>query len=288
VVEMVRRPLVAGSFYESNKAGLIASLEGCFVSKLGPGKLPQVRAEREGKLLGLVSPHAGHVYSGMGAAHAFYRLAQDGIPDVIVFLGPNHRGIGAPVAVSPHEYWQTPLGDLEVDRHTADAIIEHSLHASEDAAAHSMEHSIEVQLPFVQFISGSSSKIVPISIAHLNAEDAMALVHDLGPAIARAVEGKAAVIVASTDFSHYETAEDAREHDNIAIDRILALDGEGLINDVYREDISMCGVIGTAVMLSACSQLGATTAELLAYYSSGDVTGDRSEVVGYGALAVTV
>lgn len=285
---MVRRAVVAGSFYEGNKTGLLASLEACFVSKLGPGKLPQIRQEREGRLLGLVSPHAGYMYSGMGAAHAYYRLAQDGIPDVVVLMGPNHRGIGAPVAVSPHDSWQTPLGELEVNRRVADAIIEQSLHASADATAHSMEHSIEVQLPFVQFISGSASKIVPISIAHLSPGDAQSLVEDLGPAIARAVRGKSAVIIASTDFTHYETADTARKQDTTAIDRIIDLDSEGLVKDVYRNDITMCGVIGTAVMLRACSELGATRAELLSYYSSGDVTGDRNQVVGYGALAVTV
>ncbi len=285
---MVRRAVVAGSFYEDSKSGLIASIEGCFMHELGPGILPQIKAERRGDLLGLVSPHAGFMYSGMGAAHAYFRLAQDGIPDVIVLLGPNHRGIGAPVAVSPHDTWQTPLGDLEVDKQVADAIIEQSLHASADATAHSMEHSIEVQLPFIQFISGSSSKIVPICIAHLALRDAQELAEDLGIAIARAIGGKSAVIVASTDFTHYESADSARKKDKTPIERIIDLDSEGLVADVYKEDISMCGVVGAAVMVSACSHLGATKAELLKYYSSGDLTGDKKQVVGYGAMAVSV
>lgn len=283
---MPRPPAVAGQFYDGTKSGLTEEIERCFLAELGPGKLPQTNPNRVGSVLGLVAPHAGYYYSGSAAAFAYAALADDGIPDIAVLLGPNHYGRGAAVAVSPADVWMTPLGDLQTDEETAEAIISTSSYASADEIPHAREHSIEAQLPFLQYIGGNLTEIIPISIAHLTQPDAQALVDDLGNAVAEALSEKAAVVIASTDFTHYETKTAAEAADALALDRILALNPKGLIEVVYDRNITMCGAIGVAVMLQACKQLGARSAEQLTYYTSGDVSGDTSQVVGYGSVCI--
>ncbi|MHB9035048.1 MAG: AmmeMemoRadiSam system protein B [Armatimonadota bacterium] len=295
---MARRPAVAGMFYEGTRDELEQSIEECFLGRLGPGTLPDVRKRRLGHVLGLVSPHAGYMYSGPAAAYAFLELANDGLPDVVVLLGPNHHGIGAAVAVNTENEWSTPLGSVRVDIDTAQEIVRCSEFAQADSAAHSREHSIEVQLPFLQYLrecegtpssphsQGGHFGIVPIAIAHLNEAEALMLVKDLGSAIARSLEGTSAIMIASTDFTHYESQNSARTKDALAMEHIINLDPEGLISTVYRRSITMCGVVGAAVMLEACKAMGATSARQLTYHTSGNITGDMDQVVGYGALSV--
>lgn len=283
---MVRRPAVAGTFYEGTREGLREAVEACFLGRLGPGSLPLVGQGNLRSIVGLVSPHAGYIYSGAAAAHAYRALACDGIPDVAIILGPNHHGLGAPVGVSSDDEWLTPLGSISVDTELANAIVAGCRFAQPDELSHSREHSIEVQLPFLQFVGGDHIKIVPISIAHLSEEDALLLAEELGDAVASALADRSAVVIASTDFSHYESKASAQSKDMAAMERILDLDGPGLIRTVNQRSVTMCGAIGTAAMLEACRILGATTARKLAYYTSGDVTGDTMQVVGYGALSV--
>ena len=283
---MARRPAVAGMFYEAEQDVLLRSIQQCFLSKLGPGRLPQVRQERLGQLVGLVSPHAGYVYSGAAAAWAYAALAADGVPDVAVILGPNHRGYGADVAVSVESEWLTPLGTAKADVEVAEEIVRRSKYAEEDDLAHTHEHSIEVQIPFLQYVTGNRTRIVGICLAHPPKQDALALAADLGQAIAGALEGRNAVVIASTDLTHYESKASAQAKDESALEQILKLDGRGLIDVVYEQEITMCGVMGTAVMIEACKKMGADTARQLAYYTSGDVTGDISQVVGYAALSI--
>lgn len=290
-IEMVRPAVVAGQFYSGTREGLIREIEACFASRLGPG--PCIRAVDRGRpeptgsrIVGLVCPHAGYVYSGAAAAWAYGALAANAIPEVAIILGPNHYGLGAAAALSPDEEWATPLGTVKVDTETAQAILKLSEYCQRDVLAHAREHSIEVQLPFIQYIAGDAVRIVPISISHLSEDDALALVEDLGKAISEAVHGKDAVVVASSDFTHYESKSSAATKDALAIERILALDARGLIDTVYSRNITMCGVIGTAVMIESCVRLGAKSARKLTYYTSGDVTGDIDQVVGYAALSV--
>jgi len=283
---MTRKPAVAGTFYDADKNDLINSVEQSFLGKLGPGRLPVVKESRQGNVLGLVCPHAGYVYSGSAAAYAYDVLASDGLPDTIVLLGPNHYGTGASVALSMETQWQTPLGTIYVDTDTASAILQRSEFVQQDDIPHIKEHSLEVQLPFIQYIGGDRIKIVPIAIAHLDLDDSLKLCSDLGSAIAEALDGKSAVIIASTDFTHYESKERATNIDAEAMEKIINLDPVGLLHLVHEESISMCGAIGTAVMIEACKALGAKHARKLTYYTSGDVTGDVGEVVGYGALSV--
>lgn len=283
---MTRRPAVAGMFYEADRGGLVRSIEECFVGKFGPGRLPKVAEHRSGRVVGLVCPHAGYVYSGGAAAHAYNALAEDGLPDIAVIIGPNHHALGAAVAISPDAEWTTPLGTLSVDAEVVEAILRLSTFAKKDDRAHLKEHSLEVQAPFLQYIGGSGIKLVPITIAHLSKAEALILITDLGAAIATALDGKSAVIIASTDFTHYESKASAEAKDALAMDHILDLDAEGLLHTVYDHGITMCGVVGTSVMLDAAKRLGATHARKLAYYTSGDVTGDAGQVVGYGAAVV--
>ena len=286
VYNMMREPAAAGTFYELDRQGLVRSIEQCFTGEFGPGRLPSTKEPRTANVVGLVSPHAGYVYSGGGAAYAYDRLAGDGLPETVVLLGPNHHGLGPAVAVSSGVEWRTPLGAMQIDLDTADAILADSEFAQRNDTAHAREHSIEVQLPFLQYMGGDKVKIVPICIAHVSESDAVSLASDLGAAIGKALASKSAVVIASTDFTHYEPKAAAEKKDKAAIGKILELDGEGLIREVYGRSITMCGVVGTAVALEACKALGATKAHELTYYTSGDVIGDTSRVVGYGALSI--
>ena len=283
---MIRPPAVAGMFYEGSEDELIRSIEECFTGRLGPGEIPKINEKRIGNVLGLVCPHAGYIYSGPAAAYSYAELAEDGLPDVAVILGPNHHGLGENVAMADEGEWKTPLGNLQIDADIAAKIVQFSKFAQIDDIAHSHEHSIEVQLPFLQYLSREQKiKIVPIALSYFNEHDSLLLAEDLGEAIARSVEGKSAVIIASTDFSHYEPHEVAVARDALAMEQILALDTKGLIHTVYSKS-TMCGVAGTAVMLQACNILGASRAKKLTYHTSGDVTGDKMQVVGYGAVSI--
>lgn len=180
--------------------------------------------------------------------------------------------------------WQTPLGTVDVDEDLAQAILGESVYLREDASAHRMEHSLEVQLPFLQYIADSRVKIVPIVVAHLSREDESLLVEDLGQAMAQAMKDRDAIIIASTDLTHYEPKSAADPKDETAINEIIDLDWRGLLDVVEAEHISMCGAVPTAAAIRAAKQLGATRGELLKHYTSGDVIGDTSQVVGYGSL----
>lgn len=280
-----RSPAVAGMFYEAGADGLRAEIERCFLSPCGPGQLPSPNPEGVRRLVGLVSPHAGLVYSGPTAAHGYLRLSADGLPDVAVLIGVNHRGYGAPVAVDARPAWRTPLGDADLDVETGKKITSLSSYAEEDELAHRLEHSLEMQVPFLQYIGGGRIRIVPVLTGvPVWDRDALPIAEDLGKAVAEAVEGRNAVVIASTDMSHYESRESAERKDSEAIRRILDLDAGGLLETVRDLDISMCGVVPVAAALAACRHLGAKTAVQLAYSTSGDTTGDYSQVVGYAAI----
>lgn len=160
----VRRPAQAGGFYPGQKTSLVSEIEKCFLHRLGPGKLPELREKGERRIISAVSPHAGYMFSGIVAAHLYFALAQDGIPDSIVVLGPNHYGVGTGLSAMDEGAWQTPLGDAEIDSDLARAILANSGMIDVDASAHSHEHSIEVQLPFLQYVYGDRFKFVPISL----------------------------------------------------------------------------------------------------------------------------
>jgi hypothetical protein len=228
-------------------------------------------------------PHAGYVYSGPCAAHLYAKLDKD--TRRVILLGVNHRGRGAHAALSAAEFWETPLGRSPVDRELGERLKNEIGFLTEDDKAHRDEHSIEVQLPFLQSVLGGFT-FLPISLSYLTEPECQAL----GQAIARVVEAQTTqeeklLLLASSDLNHYQSPKETERLDRMALDKILALDPSGLLETVEANDISMCGVIPTAVLLFAANALNAKPARLLKHCHSGDVTRMR-EVVGYASVAV--
>jgi len=286
----MREPAVAGMFYRRGRDILREQVRDCFTHKLGPGKIPSLASPGARRIKGAIFPHAGFEYSGMVAAHSAAALAGDGFPPTFIIIGPNHRGWGSPVAVGT-ETFSTPMGKVEVDTTLARSIIGDGI--EEDTVAHSEEHSIEVQLPFLQFFS-SSFKFVPICMGDQDAGTARIL----GERIAAAVRGQDVVVIASTDFTHcgagyghppprgMGAGEFAGQQDKMAIKKILDMDPDGLVETVKKERITMCGYGCVAAMLHATKKIGAKGVRLLKYSTSADVSGDDDMAVGYGSLVV--
>lgn len=265
---MVRKPAVAGYFYPEGRNKLRAMIEG----------MVDFQAKKE-KAIAVVSPHAGYIYSGPVAAAVFSSVL---LPELFVILGPSHRGMRSLFALAARGSWQTPLGDAPVHSELALAIMRHSPLVEEEENAHALEHSLEVQLPFIQFLRKDLS-IVPICVSfQADFED----LEELAQAIVSALKerGQESLIVASTDMSHYVPQDVARRKDFLAIEKIQALDALGLYTIVREEDISMCGYQPTVAAILAAKALGAKKGELIRYQTSGDTTGDYNEVVGYAGL----
>ncbi len=275
----VRTPAVAGTFYPSHASALWEQLTAAYCHPLGPGQVPAVSPTGERRIVGLVAPHAGYFYSGPVAAHAYAALAADGTPEVAVILGPNHHGLGPAVAISTVDGWQTPLGTLRVARDVAEALAAALPWPTRGEIAHAREHSLEVQLPFLQGLYGDALQIVPIALA----DQSLEVAETLGRALAELLAGRNAVIIASTDLTHYEPHAVAVAQDRLALDAMQELDAARLWEMACRR-ASICGPGPVAATLTACRALGATQAALLQYATSGDVAGDRRQVVGYAAL----
>jgi AmmeMemoRadiSam system protein B len=266
---MIRRSAVAGSFYAGTRERLRLQVE----DLLPRGATPE-------KAIGAVVPHAGYMYSGRVAAAVYARVE---FSETFVILGPNHTGLGAGASIMTYGQWETPLGQVQIDQEIGKAILANSSVLEEDHLAHLREHSIEVQLPFLQYF-GRPFGFVPICLF----SHEYAACQEVGQAVAKAVResGKRVVIVASTDMSHYVSRDEAGAKDRRAIDAILALDPEGLHRVVRQEGISMCGFHPTTAMLVAAKFLGGTRADLVMYTDSGEVTRDLDEVVAYAGLLV--
>ncbi len=262
---MVREPAVAGRFYPGSPARLAADVDGWLK--------PAERAAAKG----LVAPHAGYMYSGAIAAEVYRRVE---IPPRVIVLGPNHTGLGAMASLWPGGTWRMPFGEVPIDDGLTDALTD-APGVEIDDQAHLHEHSLEVQIPFLQR-SQPSLSIAAICLGPLSFHACEAL----GKAIGKAAADAGALVVASSDMSHYVSAAEAREKDHRAIDRVLALDPAGLYEVVRKEKISMCGFVPATVMLVAAREMGAKAAELVRYGHSGEVTGDDDQVVGYAAIRV--
>lgn len=279
-MERVRPPAVAGSFYPASARELKEALEECFVSSpLGPkGAKPSFPS-----LLGGMVPHAGYVYSGPCAA-CFYSAVEPDTAAAIV-LGVNHRGRGWKAALSAAKVWETPLGEVQVDQDLERHLKAQVGFLQEDDGAHALEHSIEVQLPFLQKVLPSFT-FVPISLGYLSEEECRQLGEQVARVSAAAqVAGKKTVLIASSDLSHYLSPAETERLDRLALEQVLSLDPSGLLKTVEERDISMCGVLPTAAFLFAATSLGAKRAELLKHCHSGDAVPMR-EVVGYASVAV--
>jgi MEMO1 family protein len=268
---MIRKPAVSGRFYPADPDELQKTLQG-FVEQ----------TQTPLKAIGLVVPHAGYMYSGhvAGAVYSQIRL-----PVRSIVLCPNHTGFGTPLSIMPSGAWQTPLGLMEIDQGLCAALMKADPRLQDDIEAHRFEHALEVQLPFMQHIGGSSLRFVPITVGTGNLDALQAL----GRAIAHVVRTLApdTLIIASSDMNHYESDAITRVKDRKAIDQILEMDPEGLYDVVRRENISMCGYGPTVAMLTAAKMLGASNAELVKYATSGDVSLDFDHVVGYAGITIS-
>ncbi|MGD9116546.1 MAG: AmmeMemoRadiSam system protein B [Dehalococcoidia bacterium] len=265
---MIRNPVVAGQFYPESPAELREMITG----------MVDVGAAKE-DVIGLVSPHAGYVYSGPVAGATISRVR---FKDTFIIMGPNHTGLGKPLSIMTEGRWNTPLGGVAIDSELARKIAALGS-LEEDERAHSYEHSIEVQLPFLQYFN-PDFRIVPIVFGHPDG----AIYKDIGRAIAAAVKelGRGVVIIASSDMSHYEPQASAQKKDERAIEAVLALDEDELLKRVVEFNITMCGYAPAISLIAAAKELGAGGAELVKYQTSGDVIGDYSSVVGYAGIII--
>ena len=269
---MIRNPVVAGKFYSGSKEPLIRE-----VSKLIAGS-----AEKKEDAIGVISPHAGYAYSGSVAG---LTLSSIKAKPIYVIMGPNHTGLGSPFSLSTSDSWATPLGNVTINKTLAEKILKNCPQISKDEFAHIQEHSIEVQLPILQTLQESFT-MVPIVISQASIEE----YRKIGQAIAKSIKElkleKDVTIIASSDMTHYESQDSAQEKDSRAIDAILKLDEEALLERVRQFDISMCGYAPAVIMMVAAKALGAKKAKLIKYQTSADASGDYSSVVGYAGIVI--
>jgi AmmeMemoRadiSam system protein B len=266
---MLRLPAVAGRFYPSNPAELTS-----LVNKYAKKELGNVPAQVKACLV----PHAGYVYSGHVAGAVFARVA---LPKRILILGVRHFPRGESVAILSKGAWRTPLGDVEIDASLAETLRGACRLLQEDSVAHSGEHSLEVQLPFLQVLAPGFT-FVPVALGTVRYEDLVSV----GEAMARvlAAQSEDALLLTTSDLNHYEDDATTRRKDGKAMDQLLAMDARGLYDTCRREEISMCGLGPAVAMLTAVRAMGAKNAELVRYATSGDVSGDRDAVVGYAGM----
>jgi len=284
-LEHKRKAIVAGSFYDANRESLSRQLVNCFLHEIGPRLLPEPGKNDKGerKIRGVISPHAGFMFSGPIAAHHFLRLSREKAPKTIIILGPNHRGLGAEIAVLSSGQWETPLGNIEIDQQIAEDIMIHDDRhlIKENMQAHIFEHSIEVQLPFLQCIYPYNQfKIVPICIINQQ----LNTMKYLAETIYRSTEEKSCLFIASSDFTHYESQESARSKDTEAIKNIINMDSNLFYDTIRRNGASICGPGPIAVVIEICKKLGTNKGQLLKYATSGDVSGMNDQVVGYASI----
>ena len=269
---MSRKAVYAGTWYPGTEDTINATIDSYLTNK-------KVMAR---KAIGIMVPHAGWLYSGEVAARVY---ASTRIPSTVIMIGPNHTGQGYMISLSDHDTWQTPGGAVTLDSSFSKRITELCGGTiSLDDTAHDQEHSLEIQLPFLRYFR-KDVKIVPLILGTQSPE----ICRILGEGIAGAIkESKQDILVlASSDMTHYESIDEARKKDNLAIQQILALQPDKLLSTVAKYDISMCGVAPAAVMLYAARSLNATQAQLISYDTSGTVTRDNNEVVGYAGIIVT-
>lgn len=266
---MIREPIAADRFYPAASAALRGQIESMVDKNAQPKKA-----------LGVVSPHAGYVFSGKIACEVFSKVE---ITDTVIMLGPNHTGRGQAFALYPEGCWNTPFGDASIDKGLSSALLKRSSLIQEDATAHLAEHSLEVQLPIMQYFK-PDVKIVPIIINTSEFKPCLEVAQAIAATVAE--YDKDVLIIASSDMTHYESQLDVEKKDKLAIDAVLNLDENLLFKNVETYNITMCGFVPTIIMISAVKALGAASARLVKYQTSGDITGDYDEVVGYAGIII--
>jgi len=267
---MKREPAVAHQFYPGDPATLKHTLD-CLI--------PATASKQ--KAVAVISPHAGYVYSGGVAGETFAAVE---IPQDIVVMGPNHHGYGATVALMEKGAWHMPLGEVKINTVLAHDLLARTDLIKADTLAHRFEHSLEVQVPFLQYFRPDMT-LTPMVVSHVSFKTCQ----EIGEALAGAIRqyGKPVLIVASSDMTHYESRESATAKDSLAMRQIEALDPEGLYNTVLGKKISMCGIMPATIALIAALRLGATQARLVRYTDSGEASGDTNQVVGYAGFVIS-
>jgi MEMO1 family protein len=271
---MTRPPAVAGKFYPSDSRELARQIDQFTNAATAAAGKPKIAAR------GCVVPHAGYIYSGHVAGAVYASIE---IPARCILMGPRHYPRGEAMAILTAGSFATPLGEAEIDSALARALVYECPRLREDAAAHEREHSLEVEIPFLQRLAGDF-RFVPVVLG----TDRYPAIEELGCAVARVVAAhtQPVLVIASSDMNHYENDEITRAKDERAIARILALDPQGLYETVRSEQISMCGYAATVAMLVAVRELGATEARLVRYATSGDINGEHEHVVGYAGIVI--
>lgn len=269
-MKTLRKAAVAGYFYPAKPQELKEQL----ASFMPLQKTPQ-------KAFAIIAPHAGYIYSGQTAADVYSKIK---IPNKIFILSPNHTGEGAAISINTEGKWITPFGEVSIDSKLARAFMKHCPWAEEDEAAHREEHSLEVQLPFLQYLK-KDFEFVPLTVQHISYEDCIIL----GEALAEAIHDmkEEVLIVASSDMNHYESHEKTLQKDQYAIDPILHMDPKTLYEQVHFHRVSMCGIIPATIALIASKLLGAKKSELITHSTSGPVSGDFQRVVGYASFLIS-
>jgi MEMO1 family protein len=271
----LRQAAVAGRFYPADPDDLRAEAR-AYLSPATAANHAPVRA------LGCIAPHAGYMYSGHVAGAVFAHVE---VPKRCIIVCPNHTGVGHALAIMSEGAWRTPLGDVPIAAELAAALKERFPALQEDSAAHRAEHAVEVELPFL-LLRQPELSFVPIVLGTRQFEILEQLGRAIAEVVATSVPNDPILIVASSDMNHYESDAATRAKDHRAIERILTLDPPGLFDVVTQQNISMCGLGPSVAMLTAVRQLGAKSAELVKYATSGDISGDRDLVVGYAGIVV--
>ncbi|MFH1287250.1 MAG: AmmeMemoRadiSam system protein B [bacterium] len=276
--KMIRKPAVAGQFYPSGKEELIKMIDG-FLSKANPSKL-------DGKLLGLISPHAGYVYSGQVAAYS-YKLLQNAKYDIVIIMGNSHHmpyNYGSIYYKKDDEnYFQTPIGEVKINKAVSEELLKNENIFKADNNPHTYEHSIEVQIPFLQRVLKPDFEIVPILFGTQSYE----MLESAAMLIAETIKDKNVLLIASTDLSHYYGYEKSKEMDRVAMEAVITLNPVTLIKQVMEGKCEFCGLSGVLVEIMVAKKMGANNVQVLNAANSGDVAGDKNKVVGYSAVVIT-
>ncbi len=274
---ILRQPTVAGTFYNLHPESLKKQLKFCFNHKFGP------KGVKKEKVIAAVVPHAGYIYSGPVAAWVYSKLEKANF----IILGPNHSGMGSQFAIMKSGLWKTPLGEVVIDEKIAEKLVKECKILEYDVLAHQYEHSIEVQLPFLQFRFGSNFKFVPISILNEFADETLLEnCRLIGKGIAKVIKKEKGkwIVLASSDFSHYVPHEVALKTDKTVIRAILKLNEKEFFQKINEKNASICGFGPIAVAIVAAKELKAKKGKLLCYKTSGDMTEDYTSVVGYASI----
>lgn len=276
---MIRKPAVAGYFYESDEDLLKKRIKWCYTHPVGPGRIPGKLGEKR-SIKGIISPHAGYEFSGPVAAHSYLELAEDGLPETVLILCPNHTGMGTGLSTMTEGSWLTPLGEVPIDGDFAAELVDNYPLLDDEPTAHMREHSCEVQLPFLQQL-GQDFKLVPICMMMQDLETSQ----ELGRAIAATVDKLESdlVVIASTDFTHQMPHELAEAQDAKVLEAIESFDEEEMIRRIIANNVTMCGYGPVATTMAASKAMGARSVRILKYATSGDTSGNYTSVVGYGS-----